>query len=129
HLISLKRCRLIRFLSAVCMNLQITWCTYCKKKTKVCNVLIMPNEGLSVGILFIFFLRKKMGIQPLTIHLSFIRKLVGKTGFLQAMREKKSKRIYCRNIQICRSRSEEHTSELQSRFDLVCRLLLEKKKI
>src|SRR5699024_12601977 len=26
------------------------------------------------------------------------------------------------------NRSEEHTSELQSRFDLVCRLLLEKKK-
>src|SRR2546428_14173302 len=29
----------------------------------------------------------------------------------------------------CRWRSEEHTSELQSRSDLVCRLLLEKKKI
>src|SRR5699024_12119920 len=28
----------------------------------------------------------------------------------------------------CNNRSEEHTSELQSRFDLVCRLLLEKKK-
>src|SRR5699024_12371206 len=28
-----------------------------------------------------------------------------------------------------RRRSEEHTSELQSRFDLVCRLLLEKKKL
>src|SRR5438067_7460363 len=28
----------------------------------------------------------------------------------------------------CARRSEEHTSELQSRFDLVCRLLLEKKK-
>src|SRR5438067_9687557 len=28
-----------------------------------------------------------------------------------------------------KERSEEHTSELQSRFDLVCRLLLEKKKI
>src|SRR5699024_11301338 len=27
-----------------------------------------------------------------------------------------------------KKRSEEHTSELQSRFDLVCRLLLEKKK-
>src|SRR5699024_12647605 len=26
-------------------------------------------------------------------------------------------------------RSEEHTSELQSRFDLVCRLLLEKKNV
>src|SRR3989440_4937708 len=30
---------------------------------------------------------------------------------------------------ICACRSEEHTSELQSRSDLVCRLLLEKKKI
>src|SRR5207342_3918321 len=28
----------------------------------------------------------------------------------------------------CRRRSEEHTSELQSRENLVCRLLLEKKK-
>src|SRR2546428_5601270 len=28
----------------------------------------------------------------------------------------------------CSMRSEEHTSELQSRSDLVCRLLLEKKK-
>src|SRR5699024_12606438 len=31
------------------------------------------------------------------------------------------------NGPISRPRSEEHTSELQSRFDLVCRLLLEKK--
>src|SRR5690349_25142800 len=30
---------------------------------------------------------------------------------------------------LLRERSEEHTSELQSRRDLVCRLLLEKKKI
>src|SRR5207249_6100380 len=29
---------------------------------------------------------------------------------------------------LLKDRSEEHTSELQSRFDLVCRLLLEKKK-
>src|SRR5207247_8770530 len=29
---------------------------------------------------------------------------------------------------VLRTRSEEHTSELQSRVDLVCRLLLEKKK-
>src|SRR5690349_23360168 len=31
--------------------------------------------------------------------------------------------------ELTRNRSEEHTSELQSRRDLVCRLLLEKKKI
>src|SRR5699024_11448044 len=30
--------------------------------------------------------------------------------------------------ELMQERSEEHTSELQSRFDLVCRLLLEKKK-
>src|SRR5699024_11518888 len=30
--------------------------------------------------------------------------------------------------ELLHDRSEEHTSELQSRFDLVCRLLLEKKK-
>src|SRR5256884_4936453 len=29
---------------------------------------------------------------------------------------------------VCKHRSEEHTSELQSRLHLVCRLLLEKKK-
>src|SRR5436190_8555838 len=32
-------------------------------------------------------------------------------------------------IVMARQRSEEHTSELQSHSDLVCRLLLEKKKI
>src|SRR5699024_3218644 len=32
------------------------------------------------------------------------------------------------HIRQVRVRSEEHTSELQSRFDIVCRLLLEKKK-
>src|SRR6266496_124360 len=34
----------------------------------------------------------------------------------------------CSNALITNGRSEEHTSELQSRRDLVCRLLLEKKK-
>src|SRR5699024_12813175 len=32
------------------------------------------------------------------------------------------------DFRVTNRRSEEHTSELQSRFDLVCRLLLEKKK-
>src|SRR5438067_10505723 len=38
----------------------------------------------------------------------------------RALAEKNCPEVVCR--------SEEHTSELQSRFDLVCRLLLEKKK-
>src|SRR5699024_12763820 len=36
--------------------------------------------------------------------------------------------FYFRSVN-SRWRSEEHTSELQSRFDLLCRLLLEKKKL
>src|SRR5690349_23073042 len=36
--------------------------------------------------------------------------------------------VVVRELQRARDRSEEHTSELQSRRDLVCRLLLEKKK-
>src|SRR5699024_1046872 len=35
---------------------------------------------------------------------------------------------YLKSLFTSWGRSEEHTSELQSRFDLVCRLLLEKKK-
>src|SRR5438034_2383978 len=35
---------------------------------------------------------------------------------------------HSRSPQYCSTRSEEHTSELQSHSDLVCRLLLEKKK-
>src|SRR5699024_11768841 len=38
------------------------------------------------------------------------------------------KREHFRTKTDSKFRSEEHTSELQSRFDLVCRLLLEKKK-
>src|SRR5216683_7969974 len=40
----------------------------------------------------------------------------------------RSPRVAARSVGRCPRRSEEHTSELQSRSDLVCRLLLEKKK-
>src|SRR2546422_6372802 len=36
--------------------------------------------------------------------------------------------VHLRGLAVDRHRSEEHTSELQSRLHLVCRLLLEKKK-
>src|SRR2546421_7692774 len=42
-------------------------------------------------------------------------------------RRRPRERIRAPSVQ-ARTRSEEHTSELQSRSDLVCRLLLEKKK-
>src|SRR5699024_12290755 len=49
------------------------------------------------------------------------------TTFLAILELMKQNEIKC--LQDEHFRSEEHTSELQSRFDLVCRLLLEKKKI
>src|SRR5690606_41585613 len=38
------------------------------------------------------------------------------------------KRLFGKDVHACHARSEEHTSELQSRENLVCRLLLDKKK-
>src|SRR5699024_11566561 len=46
-----------------------------------------------------------------------------------ALRRDSHKGVYTFGDDIKQLRSEEHTSELQSRFDIVCRLLLEKKKI
>src|SRR5690606_40061109 len=41
---------------------------------------------------------------------------------------RRASKLGCRRQDIRRLRSEEHTSELQSRENIVCRLLLEKKK-
>src|SRR5947208_12663080 len=47
---------------------------------------------------------------------------------VQTMNRKKPSRFLESSETICQTRSEEHTSELQSPDHLVCRLLLEKKK-
>src|SRR5689334_23580279 len=50
-------------------------------------------------------------------------------NFLERALERDPTNIKVRGeLSWCRARSEEHTSELQSQFHLVCRLLLEKKK-
>src|SRR5699024_11201974 len=62
------------------------------------------------------FSRIRKGLEPVTpkTDLTFAE------NFVYMLNDKEGE-----DIEI---RSEEHTSELQSRFDLVCRLLLEKKK-
>src|SRR5438874_13654083 len=50
-------------------------------------------------------------------------------GCFHPLRTGLQQHLYCRKRCQKRWRSEEHTSELQSRRDLVCRLLLEKKKL
>src|SRR2546428_1955846 len=60
----------------------------------------------------------------------FDRQHGGKKHERKAARSARCGRVVCRAGDSSGSlfRSEEHTSELQSRSDLVCRLLLEKKK-
>src|SRR5690349_23460497 len=57
----------------------------------------------------------------LPIYLTFLRRFPDSNGFAFWVNQL--------NSGLFNDRSEEHTSELQSRRDLVCRLLLEKKKI
>src|SRR5699024_12066496 len=55
---------------------------------------------------------------------------IGVYKFRQKLEKQKGATYYLHQIEIFFDailRSEEHTSELQSRFDIVCRLLLEKK--
>src|SRR5207253_11420480 len=47
---------------------------------------------------------------------------------LRKPEQREGERLFCRGNTGRNPRSEEHTSELQSRGHLVCRLLLEKKK-
>src|SRR2546422_1424958 len=52
----------------------------------------------------------------------------GGTALSDSSATKSGSRAAIVSIETCAERSEEHTSELQSRLHLVCRLLLEKKK-
>src|SRR5699024_12867313 len=57
------------------------------------------------------------------------RSQTSSSGCLPPYQESESSGHQCSQPQTHTSRSEEHTSELQSRFDIVCRLLLKKKRL
>src|SRR5699024_12140544 len=62
---------------------------------------------------------------------NFLPAIVSKDIFehAQAIRQRRAEDRRSTGTVKAYLRSEEHTSELQSRFDLVCRLLLEKKNL
>src|SRR5207249_3247075 len=78
-------------------------------------VMLLPIIALGAMIVMVVFLALTLRDTSDALGSGMARKARGK---------KRSKTIH----NIIFMRSEEHTSELQSRFDLVCRLLLEKKK-
>src|SRR2546430_17708615 len=88
----------------------------------------MTCSQLIIFLSFFFFFNDTATteIYTLSLHdalpISILRSgAIGAPGF--------ARYVYWRNRDGYRPRSEEHTSELQSQSNLVCRLLLEKKKI
>src|SRR2546422_7287334 len=76
-----------------------------------------------------------MPITPISVRASLTSSslkglMMASTFFISDLLENRDRE--CRHVRAdalqVRQRSEEHTSELQSRLHLVCRLLLEKKK-
>src|SRR5690606_39516848 len=86
--------------------------------------LIFPISAylllISMGLLFTYLKDAKND----TSHLMYMGQVEGYLGVVEDLDQKKPN-TFANRLQ----RSEEHTSELQSRENLVCRLLLEKKKI
>src|SRR2546430_8546729 len=61
-------------------------------------------------------------------YTTLFRSRVGQVGACRSQGREESSAHRCDDRDAERERSEEHTSELQSQSNLVCRLLLEKKK-
>src|SRR6266705_3467976 len=80
-----------------------------------------PKRPLPLSAFFFFFLMiRRPPRSTLFPYTTLFRSRRRHAGRLRRLRS--------RAPRACRARSEEHTSELQSPYDLVCRLLLEKKK-
>src|SRR5438034_7485337 len=78
------------------------------------------------------FLRRKAkrdpAVAPLTDAFKGVRVVSADMNWRMRFLQRFRIRFYGRVVDELAARSEEHTSELQSHSDLVCRLLLEKKK-
>src|SRR5437868_15458766 len=100
--------------------------------------MVVPFMSLSVSVLFLLTHPATSEIYTLSLHDALPIFISG--GGARAIHARPARRLGQRSADAgrrrlaadpphsCPRRSEEHTSELQSRFDLVCRLLLEKKK-
>src|SRR5206468_9088619 len=81
------------------------------------SILLHTGQHYDDGMSDVFF--RDLGIPIPDVYL----------GVGSGTHAEQTARIMVEFEKVClRERSEEHTSELQSRSDLVCRLLLEKKK-
>src|SRR5256885_4932164 len=93
--------------------------THCKDRRFVCS-----HRAVAVGLRISSKKRVCAGLVPGTLRNVALRRRQG-IGVIGSVEECGLRRTI---IEIRSTRSEEHTSELQSPCNLVCRLLLEKKK-
>src|SRR5437868_11487584 len=94
-----------------------------RPNTQISQNKIEAFSARSISIRFVFNAPATTVIYTLSLHdaLPIYRKLTDDVIEILDVRAPRDWRTIVR--------SEEHTSELQSRFDLVCRLLLEKKNV
>src|SRR2546422_7007732 len=71
--------------------------------------------------------RSPVGLHGLFTMMALVRGVTHDSSLARSMAYPSASRV-SRSTGVASLRSEEHTSELQSRLHLVCRLLLEKKK-
>src|SRR6266513_1962216 len=122
-------------------HVSISYAVFCLKKKKNYNTLFSfsKKKKYIIFILYFFFYFFFIFFFFFFFFLMIRRPprstLFPYTTLFRPRRRREARAPGCRPRGIgCRCptsapmRSEEHTSELQSRFDLVCRLLLEKKK-
>src|SRR5438874_13175372 len=91
------------------------------------SLLLYPKTSFSLFFFFFFNDTATTEIYTLSLH-DALPISPGRALELRLARPRTPPPTPRRSPRGQRSRSEEHTSELQSRRDLVCRLLLEKKK-
>src|SRR2546421_13006472 len=86
-------------------------------------------SSLLLFFLFFFLMIRRPPRSTLFPYTTLFRSAGRRNRGLRLLHPRRAVGRRCRSHrQVRAERSEEHTSELQSRSDLVCRLLLEKKK-
>src|SRR5438105_15628996 len=93
-----------------------------------CLHLLLAPPSLALRSFFFFFLMIRRPPRSTLFPYTTLFRSRRLSRSVDADDEKNARlRAHCQRAGVA-ERSEEHTSELQSRVDLVCRLLLEKKK-
>src|SRR2546429_6303687 len=77
---------------------------------------------------FFFLMIRRPPRSTLFPYTTLFRSVTASTSDGGITRPREAETLSLRSSSAAQARSEEHTSELQSRLHLVCRLLLEKKK-